>query len=204
MDVAALIDKICGMLKDERLEHTFSVHKVALRLAKQYQCNTEKAAIAAILHDMCRDYPLETLNEYVKTYNLDNIYINNRSLSHAKVASLIARKEFGITDTEIVNAISFHTTGRENMTKLEKIIYLSDIIEEGRSFEGIEVLRKLAFENLNSACLLALDMTIKHVIDKKEYLHIDTLLARNYFLINKKGGKDEHKKKCYQGCKANR
>ncbi len=204
MNEASLIDKIGRILKDERFKHTLSVYKEALRLAKHYHCDTKKASIAAILHDICRDYSVEELNSYVKMYNLDNIYINNKALSHAKVASLIVQEEFNITDTEIINAISFHTTGKENMSLLEKIIYLSDIIEERRTFEGIEALRKLAYKDLDSACLLALDNAIKYVIEKKEYLHIDTLLARNYLLINKKGGKDEHKNKCYQGCKANR
>lgn len=199
LNEVVLIDKIRARLKDKRFKHTLSVQQEALKLSRQYHCNSENASLAAILHDMCRDDHIETLNTYVKKYNLDNIYLNNKPLSHSKVASLIAKEELNISHEEVINAVSFHTTGRANMSLLEKIIFLSDMIEKDRSYKGIDELRELAYKDLDSACLMALDQTIKYVIEKKEYLHIDTLLARNY-LIKNKGGKDEHKSKCNQSC----
>ncbi len=195
MNEAALIEQVRKRLKDKRFKHTISVQQEALRLSRLYHCNIENASTAAILHDLCRDDSIETLNSYVKKFNLDNIYLNNKSLSHAKVAALIIQAELNISHTEVINAIAFHTTGRANMSLLEKIIFLSDMIEENRKFDGINELRELAYKDIDSACLMALDHTIKYVIEKKEYLHIDTLLARNNLIINK-GGNDEHKSKC--------
>lgn len=186
MNQAALIDKISERLSKKRLEHTLMVKKEALKLAERYHCNKEDAALAAILHDMCRDYSLEELNTYVKAYKLEDFYLNNKALAHAKVAAKCIPKVYGINDRNIIDAVAFHTTARADMTLLEKIIYLADCIEPNRQYKGIQELRELAYKDIDEACLVALDASIIFVINKKGYLHIDTLLARNYLLTNKR------------------
>lgn len=191
MNEAVLIDKISRRLSRKRLNHTLSVKEEAKKLADYYGCNVDDAIVAALLHDMCRDYSEDDMNIYVKKYNLDNIYLNNKSLAHAKVAAVIAKEELNIKNLDIINAVAFHTTGREMMSLLEKIIYIADVIEPNRKFDGVEDLRMLVYKDINNACLKALGLSINYVIDKNEYLHIDTLLARNYLLKNR-GGKDEY------------
>jgi len=177
-----LIEEVSSKINKKRLLHTLSVEKEALKLAGYYGCSMEDASAAAILHDICRDFNIEEMNEYVKKYNLDNIYLNNIALAHAKVASNYVKEKLKITNQDVIDAINFHTTGRENMSMLEKIIYIADIIEENRDFEGVETLRELAYLHLDKAVLYALDLSIKYVVDKKEYLHMDTVLARDFLL----------------------
>ncbi|MCG8483897.1 MAG: bis(5'-nucleosyl)-tetraphosphatase (symmetrical) YqeK [Clostridia bacterium] len=190
MNEAALLDKISNRLSKKRLIHTLAVKEEAIKLAECYGYdNEEHVVLAALLHDIGREYDQNTMNTYVKKYKLDNIYLNNISLAHSKVGAELIKDEFQVNNKDIINAVSFHTTGKENMSLLEKIIFLADIIEPNRMFNDIEALRVLSYENIDEACLLALDLSIKYVIERKEYLHIDTLLARNYLLINK-GGKN--------------
>ncbi len=190
MNEAALLDKISNRLSKKRLKHTLAVKEEAIKLAECYGYdNKEHVILAALLHDIGREYDQNTMNTYVKKYKLDNIYLNNISLAHSKVGAELIKDEFQVNNKDIINAVSFHTTGKENMSLLEKIIFLADIIEPDRMFNDIEALRVLSYENIDEACLLALDLSIKYVIERKEYLHIDTLLARNYLLINK-GGKN--------------
>ncbi|CDI50238.1 metal dependent phosphohydrolase [Clostridium tetani 12124569] len=90
----------------------------------------------------------------------------------------------GIKDQDILNAIRYHTTGRENMTMLEKIIYLSDYIEPGRKYPGVEKVRELAFQDIDKALINSFNITIKYVIEKDQVLHLDTIKGRNFLLKN--------------------
>ncbi len=175
---------ICN-IGDKRYRHSIRVMEEALNLARIFNCDEEKAAIAGLLHD-CGKF--ENEDELLKkAYDFDIIqvgsYFNNASLIHGALGAEIARREFQINDIDILNAIRYHTTGRENMSLLEKIIYISDYIEPDRDFPGVEEIRKLAYENLDLALLNAMDKTIKHIIDKGYYLHPDTINARNYLVF---------------------
>ena len=102
---------------------------------------------------------------------MKNIYLsideeNTQELWHSIVAPIIARKVFEIEDKEILSAMRWHTTGKENMTKLEKIIYLADLIEPSRNFDGVEELRELAIRDLDLAMLKALTHTIIYLLKK--------------------------------------
>ena len=116
--------------------------------------------------------------------HIDEIYTNNPSILHGLVGSIIAREVMEIKDEDILSAIRYHTTGRKNMSILEKIIYISDYIEPLRKFNGVEELRTLSVTDLDTAVIQSLENTIKYVISQKELLHIDTIDARNY-LLNK-------------------
>lgn len=171
----------------ERYLHSVRVMEEAIKLAKIFNCDIEKAATAGLIHDCGK---IEDEGEYEllkKSYDFDiiqsDIYIDNSALIHGVLGSEIARHEFQIDDIDIINAIRYHTTGRPNMTLLEKIIYISDYIEPGRKFPGVDEIRKLAYKNLDKALLKAMDKSIKYLIDKGLYIHPYTLNARNY-LIN--------------------
>ncbi|MPN28243.1 hypothetical protein SDC9_175684 [bioreactor metagenome] len=83
-------------------------------------------------------------------------------------------------DNDILNAVSYHTTGRSNMSQLEKIIYLADAIEPNREYPGVDELRKAAFVNLDEACILSLSRTIDYVKSQNLFLDEDTIEARDY------------------------
>ncbi|NTW72559.1 MAG: HD domain-containing protein, partial [Eubacteriaceae bacterium] len=120
----------------------------------------------------------------------DEITLYETQLMHGPVGRLVARKEFGIEDEEVLSAIEFHTTGKANMTLLEKIIYLSDFIEPTRNYKGVRKLRKLALTNLDQALAMAFDNTIRFVISIESVLHPRTIEARNYLLMNTKEEKN--------------
>ncbi len=102
------------------------------------------------------------------------------------IGSYIAKYEFGINDKDIINAIKYHTTGKEDMNLIEKIIYIADLIEEDRDFPGVEVLRDLVYnKQLDKALLISFNNTIKLVIDNNQLIHNRTVNARNYLIKNK-------------------
>lgn len=167
---------------EKRRLHTYGVVETAKSLAKQYGADAEKAEIAALYHDLFRGKQVDILNYYVKHLNLGKAYIDNANLSHSKVAVHVMKNEYAITDEDILNAVNYHTTGRANMSVLEKVIFIADAIEPNRKYPGVDNLRQLAKEDLDRACLASLENTIKFVESKGEYLDPDTLEARDYFI----------------------
>ncbi len=167
---------------EKRKIHTEGVRTTAIALAEKYGADTQKAETAALFHDMFRGVGEDVLNYYVKHLNLDKKYMNNRNLAHGKIAAIVMERDYGITDRDIINAVSYHTTGRAGMSLLEKIIYIADAIEPGRNYPGVEDVRVLAWQDLDRACLLSLERTIEFVRGQGNFLDSDTLEARDYLL----------------------
>lgn len=167
---------ICHHLKESRLKHTDNVAAEAVKLADRYDVCREKAELAALLHDCAKCLSIEEMNAYVEKLKLPASYANNSNLSHAKIGEHIARN-MGITDVDILNAIAFHTTGRAGMSMLEKIIFIADAIEPRRSYQDVDEIRRLAYEDIDRACAASLNKTIDFVRSKEEYLDEDTVSA---------------------------
>lgn len=172
-------------LKESRFEHSIRVKDTAQKLAKQYGEDVEKASIAALVHDCAKYLSNEKLIKYSEEYGylIDEVALRNPSLLHSVAAAYIAKTEMDIQDLDILNAITYHTTGRKNMSLLEKIIYISDYIEPGRNFPSIDVMREKTFNNLDEGLLFGLDNTINYVIKRGELLHRDTVDARNELIM---------------------
>jgi len=165
---------------DERKKHTYAVYETARELSRIYGEDEKKAGTAALFHDLFRGMGQTTLNYYIKHLNMDDKYYNNANLAHAKIAAVIMERDYGINDDDVLNAVKFHTTGRARMSKLEKILFLADAIEPGRDYPGVDEIRDLAYNDLNRACILAMDMTIEFVKSRGFYLDEDTRMAREY------------------------
>lgn len=176
--------KLREVMHEKRYEHTLGVVEAAVYLAGKYGANAEDARIAALLHDYAKDFSEEELKNYIRHHKLeaDNILMDAYQLLHGKVAAAIAEKDFKIESKDILNAIENHTTGREHMSLLEKIIYLADFIEVGRNYPGADDLRLRAEEDLDKAMLFAFNNTIKYVLEIGKLLHPNTVLARNEVL----------------------
>ena len=175
------------MLHERRLKHSLNVSKCAVKLSEIYKCDKQKAEIAGLVHDCAKYFTDEQIEDCVRKFNieLDSLEVNNIALSHSVIGSYVAKEVFNIDDEEIINAIKYHTTGRENMSLLEKIIYMADLIEEGRKFPRVEELRELTFSGkLEEALILSFNNTIKFVIDNDQLIHPRTVSARNYILRN--------------------
>ena len=110
----------------------------------------------------------------------DNSEIQNKTLLHAKTGAALARDLFGVGDA-VYEAIRWHTTGKPDMTLLEKILYLADYIEPTRDFEGIGELRALAYEDLDAAMALGLKMTIEEIRRAGREVFVDTLDAFEWY-----------------------
>ncbi len=185
MDLNEILVKLENMLPKQRMVHSEGVADSAVKLSAIYGYNKEKAYLAGILHDCAKYLNEEQVQYYVNKYNikLDEYEQNNIALSHSIIGSVIAEKEFGVQDKEIINSIRYHTTGKLNMNILEKIIYMADLIEENRIYPGVEELRALAYnENIDKAILKSFDNTIKLVIERRQIIHPRTIEARNYIL----------------------
>ena len=177
-------------MTEKRRIHTYAVAEEAKKLARRYGEDVEKAELAALFHDFFRGMTEPVLNCYVRQLGLSPVYLNNANLAHGKIAAILMERDYHVRDRDIINAVSYHTTGRADMSKLEKIIYLADAIEPSRSYPGVEEIRELAFENLDEACLLSLSRCVDYVEGKGLYLDQDTVKARD-FLINNIEGKEK-------------
>lgn len=185
IDKFQIREKLIKNIGHYRYEHSIRVMEEAEKLAKRYGYNENKASIAGLLHDCGR--LLDKFEILKKAYDFDIIQkdnrVNNFPLIHAPLGAEIARREFNILDEDILNAIRYHTTGRPNMSLIDKIVYIADYIEPERNFNGLDEVRKLAYDDLDKAILKAMDNTIKYLINKGAYIHPDTINSRN-FIIN--------------------
>ncbi len=179
-EIKSLQEKVKPMLTEKRYIHTISTAITSIKLANKYGADTRKAHIASILHD-CAKYvqnPESLCEKYGIT--LDKYELQEKELIHAKLGSVIAKNEFHIEDDEIINAIRYHTTGKENMTTLEKVIYLADAIEPHRKYDGVKRLRQLSMESLDEAVIASLEGTIHHLNNSGSTIHPDSIRAYEY------------------------
>ncbi len=185
---SANYDKMHKKLKknvgEKRYRHSLGVEKTARELSLRYDYDEEKAALAGLMHDCGKLKDSELILKLANEFGIiqDDIMISNPALVHGPLGSVLAREVYGIHDEEILEAISCHTTGKVDMNLLDKIIYVSDYIEPNRSFEGLDEIRRIAFNDIDKALLITLNNTIKYVLDRGQLLHLDTVKARNYLI----------------------
>lgn len=190
METARIMELLNERLKPSRLKHTLGVRDMAVKLAKIHGADEEKAEKAALLHDFCKNISTEESDRIVNKYDIGSEYLGNTALAHSKTAACVLEHEYGVSDREVLDAISCHTVGKPNMTLLEKIIYVSDTIEEGRDFPGVEEMRSAAFEDINKACMLVLDRTIMYVLSKGEKMDNKALAWKAAEVMDSKKGQD--------------
>ena len=170
-------------LKPKRMPHVLGTEQEAVRLAEKYGADVTKARIAALLHDCTKKLDMDEQLALCRQYAipLDELEQKALKLLHSKTGAAIARDVFAVDD-EIYNAILYHTTGKPDMTLLEKIIYLADYIEPTRDFPGVETLRRTVYEDLDRGLLLGLTMTIDEMEEMGNPVHHMTRDARDYLL----------------------
>lgn len=171
-------------LSKARMGHTCRVIDTAVCLAKRYGADPNRVAIAAAFHDMAKELTKEDHKEIAKAFGLQAKYANNRALGHGKIAARLAEDLWGIEDKKILNAISYHTTGREGMSLEEKLVFLADLLEPARSYPRIKEIRKtLDKKGVDAACLKALRGVFVHIkkLDRKSKIDDDGLRAYAWF-----------------------
>ena len=166
----------------KRYDHSLRVAKLAEKLANIYKVDSKNAYIAGLLHD-CAKYNekkyLDLLNIDYKNYPVFSI---NGPVLHSFLGADLAKKVYNTSNEDILSAIKYHTTGKNNMTDFEKIIFIADAVEEGRKYDGVDAIRELAFVNLDKAVLTILDNNIKFLISKKALINPLSFEARNYII----------------------
>lgn len=181
MDLKQMRDNMKNVLRESRYLHSIGVEEVSHDLAVIYGYDTQKACTAGILHDCARNLSDVELLQESERYQLPvtPIELMNPFLLHAKVGAAYARCKYEIQEEEIINAIIYHTTGRPDMTLLEKIVFTADYIEPYRkSLPRIDEIRKEAYTDLDLAVFMILENTLDYLKDSD--VAIDTLTVDTY------------------------
>lgn len=173
-------------LDKERYEHTMGVMYTAAAMAMCYQVNMEKALIAGLLHDCAKclssDKKLKLCEKYGIT--ISESERKNPGLLHAKLGAYIAKAKYDIKDQEIIDAITYHTTGRPAMTLLDKIVYIADYLEPNRNMApNLEEVRRLAFQDIDECLYLILKDSLAYLETKSEV--IDPMTEETYCYYKK-------------------
>lgn len=180
MDRELLIEAVKRQMPEKRYRHVAGVVDTAYVLAQRYGGDPEKAWLAALLHDYAKAWPTERMREIIVTRGLPaELLAYDKELWHAHVGAWAVREELGIADEEVLDAVRYHTSGREGMTLLDRIVCLADYIEPGRDFPGVERIRELAERDLNEALVAGFDSTIAVLLERGRMIFPLTVLARN-------------------------
>lgn len=177
--------KLEKSLDSKRYEHTLGVAYTASALAMCNQADVEKALVAGLLHDCAKCLSNEKRIEICKKNHIPitDIEKKNPFLLHAKAGKYLAQKQFHIEDEDILNAILYHTTGRPQMSMLEKIIYVADYIEPGRKHApNLPEVRKLAFRDIDAALLQILNDILKYLNDGDNTIDPMTQETYDYYM----------------------
>lgn len=185
-DLVWLREKAYAMLKPKRIPHVRGCEEAAVLLARRWGVDEGDAAEAAICHDVTKKLSFSEQLELCKKYAIvnDDLENGNEKLLHAKTGAALCRDVFGVSEA-VYAAIRWHTTGRPDMTMLEKIVYMADYMEPTRDFPGVEALRKLAFEDLDEAMILGLSMSVEEVRGYGRIPHENTVGALEQLLQKK-------------------
>lgn len=190
-DLTKLRKEMEKILEPNRYEHTLSVAYTAANLAAVHGADVQKALVAGVLHDCAKCLSHKKQISLCKKYHVQLSEIEadeNSPLLHAKAGSVLAKEEYGITDEDILNAICYHTTGRPQMSMLEKIIYIADYIEPGRRhmkrfgegapMERLTQIRQMSFRDLDEALYNILGDTLNYLQEKGSKM--DTMTQNTY------------------------
>ncbi|MGN0333432.1 MAG: bis(5'-nucleosyl)-tetraphosphatase (symmetrical) YqeK [Lachnospiraceae bacterium] len=188
--ISKILKKLQKELDAERYQHTLGVMYTAASLAMCHGEDIEHALIAGALHDCAKCIPGREKIKLCKKYNLEVTPVEekNPSLLHAKLGAYLAMKKYDIVDQDILNAIKSHTTGRPEMTLLEKIIYIADYMEPGRTeLPNMAEVRTLAFKNIDDCLYRILEDSLVYL--KSRDLPIDIMTEKSYNYYKQELGK---------------
>ena len=181
-ELSWLREKAYAYLEPTRIAHVVGCESEAVMLAKTWGEDPDTAATAGILHDITKKYRGEEQLKLCQKYGIvyGEAELHNTPILHALTGAAMARELFHVSD-EIYSAIRWHTTGRPDMSTLEKILYLADFSEPTREFPGLDELRELAYKDLNAAMALALSMCMGDLRRREKEIYKDTMDAYRWY-----------------------
>lgn len=167
----------------DRFEHVLRVAEYAKELAVKHNVAVHDAEQAALLHDIAKCMDKKTLRYLLEEGHGDLRLLDfHHELWHGPVGAMIAEEEFGVTDAHVLNAIRYHTTGRANMSTLEKLIFVADLVEPWRRFPGAEKIRQIANESIDAAMEASICHSIAYLISKRVAIYPDSFECYNEFM----------------------
>ncbi|WP_270180597.1 bis(5'-nucleosyl)-tetraphosphatase (symmetrical) YqeK [Alkalihalobacillus sp. CinArs1] len=182
-------------LTEHRYEHTIGVTNTAVELAEKYGADVRKTETAAIFHDYAKFRPKDEMRQMVVDFGLPKDLLDySTELLHAPVGAILVKKEIGIKDGEILDAIHYHTSGRPNMTLIEKCVFLADYIEPGRKFPGVEEVRELATVDLDQAIVQSIKNTVNFLMKKNQPVYPATFETYNDLVRPREKGETNGRK----------
>ena len=189
-----IIDILDIRLSKKRYQHSLNVAEEAGKLAEHYNYpDTEKAYIAGLLHDICKEIPKEEQLAMVSASDMDvtDVELVTPPLFHAIAGARYSEQVLHVRDEDILNAIRYHTVGRAGMSRLEEIIYIADLISEDRNYKDVNKMRKYAYQSIEKAMLEALKFSVTDVVGKGSMLPHHTIEAYNHYISIKKKEKEK-------------
>lgn len=186
-NVEILTADIRSRLSDYRFIHSLNVADTAKSLAEKYGGDPGKAFLTGLMHDVLKEQDREEALRFFEAHGdvLTRLEKNAPKLWHAMSGAVYLKETYDFPD-DMVSAVRYHTTGRENMTLLEKIIFIADFISADRDYPGVEDMRERAFVSLEYAMEEGLRFTINELSEKCAPIHPDTVACYNQILLDKK------------------
>lgn len=178
-----IIASLRSRLVDDRFIHSLNVADMAEELAEIHNCDKKKAYLAGLVHDCTKNTPYEKQFEIMNLggMKLTPLEIENKKLWHAMSGSVFIKSEYDINDEEIISAVRYHTTGKADMSLLEKIVYVADFTSAERDYKSVEKIREEARKNINTAVYIGAEFTVRKITSLGGAVHPDTVNAMNYY-----------------------
>ena len=182
--VRSLTALLKARLSKKRYTHSVNVARAAFALAERWGADPQRAYLAGLLHDCCKELPFAEQEELMRNgpFPVSEAEWRCKPVWHGIAAAAYMHAELGIEDAEVLAAARWHTVGHAGMTKLEEIVYMADLISADRTYRDVERFRKLAQNDLEKAMLYAFEFAIESVLKKETPLPVSTVEAYNYYL----------------------
>lgn len=187
IDIERIREKLKNVLPPNRYQHSIGTEQKARELAQLFNVDSDKAALAGLLHDCAKFIKKENMYNFIRDHSItvDEESINSPAVLHAYVSEYLAANEYGISDPDILTAIRNHTLGDINMSDIDKIVFIADKIEDntrtGAYFDEIREALKIT-NNLDKTILVSYGQTIKCLVDKKYFINQIAIRNWNYLL----------------------
>lgn len=176
-----LYNDVRKKLSEKRFRHSEGVVKRAIEYSQVYDIDVDIVKLVAIAHDIAKELTSDEIDKYVQKYNiiLDDIEKINKELIHAKIGAYICKNEYNFTE-DMTNAVKYHTTGRENMSILEKIIYLADATEENRKYCSSNYVDTIK-DDIDQGIIEICKWVINRLLETNEIIYLDSIRCYNYY-----------------------
>ena len=182
--VRTLTALLKARLSKKRFQHSVNVARTSHLLAERWDADPDRAYLAGLLHDCCKELPFPQQEELMRSgpFPVSGTEWRCKPVWHGIAAASYMHTELGIEDPQVLGAARWHTVGRANMTRLEEIVYMADLISADRTYRDVERFRKMAQNDLDKAMLCAFEYAIESVLKKGTPLPVSTVEAYNYYL----------------------